>query len=91
MEKNSKNTLRKVDYLFLKLCYRNNKNNWSVICKVQFSKTKIDLPRALKQFVLHEFFVSHNINSSHDIEYRPIRFLWICSSMNIHVFRNFIS
>lgn len=34
MEKNSKNTLRKVDYLFLKLCYRNNKNNWSVIYKV---------------------------------------------------------
>lgn len=45
----------------------------------KFSKTKIDLPRALKQFVLYEFFVSHNINSSHDIEYRPIRFLWICS------------
>lgn len=50
----------------------------------KFSKTKIDLPRALKQFVLHEFFVSHNINSSHDIEYRPIRFLWICSYVNIH-------
>lgn len=59
----------------------------------KFSKTKIDLPRALKQFVLHEFFffALHNINSSHDIEYRPIRFLWICSYVNIHVFRNSIS
>lgn len=52
----------------------------------KFSKTKIDLPRALKQFVLHEFFVSHNINSSHDIEYRFDFYGFV----RIHVFRNSI-